>query len=671
MNKQDAKNRIIELRKQLHLHNYNYYVLAQPTIGDFDFDQLLRELMDLENSFPEFYDPNSPTQRVGSDLKLEFKQVKHQYPMLSLGNTYSEDEVRDFENRIKKTINEDPEYVCELKYDGTSISLTYQNGVLIRAVTRGDGVQGDDVTANVKTIKSVPLQLTGREYPDEFEIRGEILMPFSVFETLNQERKKKGEAPFANPRNAASGTLKMQNSSQVAKRHLDCYLYHVLCENMPGQKHFEHLQAAKKWGFKIPENTKLCKNIDEVFDFIHDWEKQRNTLPVPIDGIVIKLNSLKQQKQLGFTAKSPRWAIAYKYKAERVATSLEKLSYQVGRTGAVTPVANLKPVLLAGTIVKRASLHNASIIENLNLHHEDTVFIEKGGEIIPKIVGVDASLRKENAKKLEFLKNCPECNTPLVQNQGEAVHYCPNEKLCPPQLKGKIEHFISRKAMNIDGLGEETINLLFNENLLRDVFDLYQLKKENIMHLERLGEKSAEKIVSNIKKSLQIPYERVLYAIGIRHVGATVAKKLTAAIPSIDELASATIEQLMQIDEIGAKIAQSIVDFFSEAHHQQMIQKLKAAGLQFQTEKKENQNNKLEGLSIVISGNFAKYSREELKEFIENCGGKNTSSISKKTSFLLAGNKIGPSKLTKAEKLGIPIVSEDEFLEKINASYQK
>jgi DNA ligase (NAD+) len=667
MNQQEAKIRINELREQLHTHNHNYYVLSQPTITDFDFDMLLKELIELEEKYPEFNDPNSPTQRVGSDINLEFSQVEHKYPMLSLGNTYSEDEIRDFETRIKKLIDGDVKYVCELKYDGSSISLTYKNGKLIQAVTRGDGVRGDDVTANVKTIRSVPLQLTGNDYPDEFEIRGEILMPFSVFEELNKEREELGEAPFANPRNAASGTLKMQNSAIVAKRKLDCYLYYLLGANIPGRNHFENLQSAKKWGFKVPQNTALCNNIDEVIEFIKSWDEKRDSLPVPIDGIVIKLDSIDQQEELGFTAKSPRWAISYKYKAERVSTKLNQVTYQVGRTGSITPVANLEPVLLAGTTVKRASLHNADIINNLDLHEGDTVYVEKGGEIIPKIVGIETSLRVANPEKVVFIENCPECGTQLIRKEGEANHYCPNERSCPPQIKGKIEHFISRRAMDIDGLGEETIDLLFKQNLIKDISDLYTLKKEDIVPLERMGNKSAERILNSIQDSLQIPYERVLYALGIRYVGATVAKKLAKAIPSIDSLASSSVEQLIEVDEIGNKIAESIVEYFAETYHCELISKLKAYGLRLKKEVSESNagSNKLEGLSIVISGSFEKHSRDELKELIELHGGKNVGSISKKTSFLLAGEKIGPSKLAKVEKLGIPMLSEDEFLEKI------
>lgn len=670
MNQAEAKAQISELREQLHTYNHNYYVLSQPSISDYDFDLLLNELISLEKQFPEFIDPNSPTQRVGSDINLEFNQVEHKYPMLSLGNTYSEEEIRDFENRIKKLIDGDVEYVCEMKYDGTSISLTYQNGKLVQAITRGDGIKGDDVTANVKTIRSVPLQLSGKGYPEEFEIRGEILMPFAVFNSLNEEREEIGEAPFANPRNAASGTLKMQNSSVVAKRKLDCYLYYLLGKEIPSRNHYDNLLAAKNWGFKIPANTALCKNIDEVITFIKEWDEKRDSLPVPIDGIVIKVNSLDMQEELGFTAKSPRWAISYKYKAERVSTKLEKVTYQVGRTGSITPVANLEAVQLAGTTVKRASLHNADIIQNLDLHENDTVYVEKGGEIIPKIVGVELSERSAQAQAIKYIENCPECSTPLIRKEGEANHYCPNDMGCPPQIKGKIEHFISRRAMDLDGLGEETIDLLFQKELISNISDLYRLTKEDIIPLERMGDKSAERILTSIENSKQVPYERVLYALGIRYVGITVAKKLAKAIPSIDKLATSTLEELIQVDEIGVKIAESIVEYFSGEYHQNLIARLKEFGLQLKKEIVENENasNTLEGLSIVISGSFSKYSRDELKEMIELHGGKNVGSISKKTSFLLAGEKVGPSKFEKVEKLGLRIKTENEFLEMIGMS---
>ncbi|PCH67766.1 MAG: DNA ligase (NAD(+)) LigA [Bacteroidales bacterium] len=670
MNQAEAKIRIEELREQLHTYNHNYYILSQASISDYDFDMLLNELMALEKQYPECNDPSSPTQRVGSDINLEFNQVEHKYPMLSLGNTYSEEEIRDFENRIKKLIDGDVEYVCEMKYDGTSISLTYKNGKLVQAVTRGDGVKGDDVTANVKTIRSVPLQLKGEGYPEEFEIRGEILMPFAIFNGLNEEREEMGEAPFANPRNAASGTLKMQNSSVVAKRKLDCYLYYLLGKEIPSRNHYSNLLVAKDWGFKIPASTALCKNIDEVIAFIKEWDEKRDNLPVPIDGIVIKVNSLDMQEELGFTAKSPRWAISYKYKAERVSTKLKKVTYQVGRTGSITPVANLDAVQLAGTTVKRASLHNADIIQNLDLHENDTVYVEKGGEIIPKIVGVELSERSVEAKAIQYIEECPECSTLLVRKEGEANHYCPNDMGCPPQIKGKIEHFISRRAMDLDGLGEETIDLLFQKELISDISGLYRLTKENIIPLDRMGDKSAERILTSIENSKQIPYERVLYALGIRYVGITVAKKLAKAIPSIDKLAASTLEELIEVDEIGGKIAESIVEYFSSEYHRNLIAQLKEFGLQLEKEIVENENasTALEGLSIVISGSFSKYSRDELKDMIELHGGKNVSSISKKTSFLLAGEKVGPSKLAKLEKLDIGMKTEVEFLEMIGIS---
>ncbi|MBL4560883.1 MAG: NAD-dependent DNA ligase LigA [Labilibaculum sp.] len=670
MNQAEAKIRIEELREQLHTYNHNYYILSQASISDYDFDMLLNELMALEKQYPECNDPSSPTQRVGSDINLEFNQVEHKYPMLSLGNTYSEEEIRDFENRIKKLIDGDVEYVCEMKYDGTSISLTYKNGKLVQAVTRGDGVKGDDVTANVKTIRSVPLQLKGEGYPEEFEIRGEILMPFAVFNGLNEEREEMGEAPFANPRNAASGTLKMQNSSVVAKRKLDCYLYYLLGKEIPSRNHYSNLLVAKDWGFKIPASTALCKNIDEVIAFIKEWDEKRDNLPVPIDGIVIKVNSLDMQEELGFTAKSPRWAISYKYKAERVSTKLKKVTYQVGRTGSITPVANLDAVQLAGTTVKRASLHNADIIQNLDLHENDTVYVEKGGEIIPKIVGVELSERSVEAKAIQYIEECPECSTLLVRKEGEANHYCPNDMGCPPQIKGKIEHFISRRAMDLDGLGEETIDLLFQKELISDISGLYRLTKENIIPLDRMGDKSAERILTSIENSKHVPYERVLYALGIRYVGITVAKKLAKAIPSIDKLAASTLEELIEVDEIGGKIAESIVEYFSSEYHRNLIAQLKEFGLQLEKEIVENENasTALEGLSIVISGSFSKYSRDELKDMIELHGGKNVSSISKKTSFLLAGEKVGPSKLAKLEKLDIGMKTEVEFLEMIGVS---
>ena len=668
MNKEEAGKRILELRKELDQHNYNYYVLSQPVISDFDFDRLMEELIELEKKHPEFEDPNSPSKRVGSDINLEFTQVDHLYPMLSLSNTYSEEEVTDFDQRIRKLTGDDFEYVCELKFDGTSISIHYENGELVRAVTRGDGVRGDDVTANVKTIRSIPLKLRGEDYPASFEVRGEILLPFAVFEKLNADREDIGEPPFANPRNAASGTLKLQNSSLVAQRELDAYLYYMLGDNLPSDSHIENMLKGRQWGFKISDHTKKCKNLKEVFDYIHYWDKERKNLPVATDGVVIKVDSRKLQQQLGFTAKSPRWAIAYKFKAERVATTLESISYQVGRTGTVTPVANLKPVLLAGTVVKRASLHNADIIANLNLHLNDTVYVEKGGEIIPKIVGVNTDLRHPMSEPVQFISTCPECGTALIRNEGEAAHYCPNENGCPPQIKGKIEHFISRKAMNIDGLGEETIDLLFSEKLIHNVADLYDLQTEQLIPLERMGKKSADRILTSLQNSKSIPFERVLFALGIRYVGETVAKKLAHAMGAIEKLQTATVEELIHIEEIGTRIAESVKLFFEKQENLEIIRRLQEKGLQFKLDEAtlSAKTNKLEGLSIIISGTFEKHSRDELKKMIEQNGGKNVGSISKKTSYLLAGDKIGPSKLEKAEKLGIPILSEDEFLDMIS-----
>jgi DNA ligase (NAD+) len=662
MDKAIVKEQIERLRIELNQHNYNYYVLSSPTISDFEFDQKLKELQQLEERYPEFNDPNSPTQRVGSDLKNEFKQVFHKYPMLSLGNTYSEGEVLDFYERTRKALNEDFEIVCELKYDGTSISLTYKEGKLVQAVTRGDGEKGDDVTENVKTIRSVPLVLQG-DYPAEFEIRGEILMPWEVFERLNSERDKQGEPLFANPRNAASGTIKLQNSNEVAKRSLDAYLYYMLGENLPDDKHVNNLQQAKSWGFKISDATRCCKSIDEVFSFIKYWDVERKNLPVATDGIVLKVNSLSQQKKLGYTAKSPRWAIAYKFQAERECTRLNSVSFQVGRTGAVTPVANLDPVQLSGTVVKRASLHNADIIKGLDLHIGDMVYVEKGGEIIPKIVDVNRELRNELlGEPVNFIDKCPECGTPLERIPGEAAHYCPNEEFCPPQIKGKIEHFVSRKAMNIN-IGSESIELLFGLNLLKDSADLYKLKISDLQNLERWGEKSASNLINSINDSKNVPFSRVLFALGIRYVGETVAKKLAAAMSSIEEIETASFEQLTAIDEIGETIANSIIAYFGKDSNRLLVCKLKEAGLQFESEKNNTvASNKLAGLSFVISGTFSNHSRDELKSLIEQNGGKNVGSISSKTNYVLAGENMGPAKLDKAKKLGIKIISEDEFI---------
>lgn len=664
MEREEAYRKINELRKELEDHNYKYYVLAQPEISDYDFDMKLRELERLETEFPEFADPYSPTQRVGSDISKAFEQVEHRYPMLSLSNAYSEGEIADFDNRIRKLIEVDFEYVCELKFDGSSISLLYENGKLVRAVTRGDGVKGDDVTSNVRTIRSIPLVLRGTDYPEVFEIRGEIVLPFQVFEELNKQREEAGEPLFANPRNAAAGTLKMQNPAIVASRKLDAYFYSLMGDYLPADGHYQNLKKAGKWGFKISDATQLCSNLDEVFKYLHKWDVERHKVPVATDGVVIKVNSRRLQEELGFTAKSPRWAVAYKFKAESAATILNSVSYQVGRTGAVTPVANLEPVQIAGTVVKRASLHNADIIKNLDLHLGDTVFVEKGGEIIPKITGVDAAKRHPMALPVEFIEDCPECGTPLVRNEGEAAHYCPNETGCPPQIKGKMEHFVSRKAMDIDGLGQETIELLYNQGLANSIADLYLLKKEQLSTLERMGEKSAQRILDGLEESKKAPFERVLFALGIRYVGETVAKKLAKEVHSIDNLRQKTKEELTEIDEIGDRIAESILDFFSKPEHIEMIEFLKNKGLQFQVsgELLRIRTEKLKGLSIVISGTFEKHSRDELKQMIEQNGGKNVGSISKKTNYVLAGENMGPSKFEKAEKLGIPIISEEEFL---------
>lgn len=660
----DIKDKIDNLRAELHRHNYKYYVLNAPVISDKEFDDLMRQLQELEKEHPEFLDENSPTMRVGSDLNKNFTQVAHRYPMLSLGNTYSEAEVTDFYDRVKKSLNEDFEICCELKYDGTSISLTYENGKLVRAVTRGDGEKGDDVTDNVKTIRSIPLVLHGN-YPPSFEIRGEILMPWTVFEELNREKELREEPLFANPRNAASGTLKLQNSSVVASRKLDAYLYYLLGENIPSDGHYENLQMAAEWGFKISPHMKKVHTLEEVFAFINYWDTERKNLPVATDGIVLKVNSARQQKHLGFTAKSPRWAIAYKFQAERALTRLNKVTYQVGRTGAVTPVANLDPVQLSGTVVKRASLHNADIIEGLDLHVGDMVYVEKGGEIIPKITGVDTDARSLlMGEKITFITHCPECGSKLVRYEGEAAHYCPNETACPPQIKGKIEHFISRKAMNIDGLGPETVDMFYKLGLIKDTADLYTLQASDISKLERMGEKSAENIIKGIAASREVPFERVLFALGIRFVGETVAKKITKAFRSIEELENADIETLKNIDEIGDRIAQSIVSYFANPTNKDLVERLQKAGLQMQRSEEDETafSDKLKGKSIVISGVFQHHSRDEYKEMIEKNGGKNAGSISSKTSFILAGDNMGPAKWEKAQKLGIEIITEEMFL---------
>jgi DNA ligase (NAD+) len=663
------QEKIHTLRKELEYHNHRYYVLASPEISDYDYDMKMKELQELESRYPEFFDPNSPSQRVGSDRNEEFVQVKHKYDMLSLANTYNEGELRDFDSRIKKLINKNFEYVCELKFDGTAIGLTYEKGSFIRAVTRGDGVAGDDVSANVRTIKSIPLKLQGSGFPDDFEIRGEIYLPHKSFEQINKQRLENGEEPMANPRNAAAGTLKMQNSAQVAKRGLDCYLYYLLGPVLPSDSHYQNLEIAKSWGFRVSEHTKKVGNIDEVLAYINHWDTERKNLPFDIDGIVIKVDSFSLQRQLGFTAKSPRWAISYKFKAERQATRLLSIDYQVGRTGAITPVANLEPVQLAGTMVKRASLHNADQIALLDLKINDMVFVEKGGEIIPKIVGVDLDKRGNDAIDIQYVTLCPECNTALLRNDGEAKHYCPNEFGCPPQIKGKIIHFISRKAMNIDGLGEETIEMLFEKGLLSDIAGLYDLRKEQLTPLERMGEKSADNIIKGIEASKEVPFERVLFALGIRFVGETVAKKLASAFKNIEKLSQAGMDELLEVEEIGDKIAESVLNYFSSAYSIHLLEKLKSAGLKFETEESPAPlSDLLNGKSFVISGVFEKHSRDELKDMIEANGGKNSGSISAKTDYVLAGDKMGPSKLEKAQKLGVKIISEDEFLEMLGMS---
>jgi DNA ligase (NAD+) len=670
MEKQEAFDKINKLSLEINQHNYNYYALDKPTISDFEFDKLLEELIDLEKKFPEFISKNSPSQRVGGTVTKEFKSVKHVYPMLSLGNSYSFEDMIDFDRKVFEGLQiqhndlfaSQVQYVCELKFDGLSIGLTYKEGELLQAVTRGDGVQGDDVTNNVKTIKSIPLKLQG-SYPSLFEIRGEIFLPKRVFEAINKEREEIGDDPLANPRNAASGTMKMQDSKVVASRKLDCYLYHILGEEIPFQTHYENLQVANSWGFKISKHTKLCSSINEVLDFINYWDQHRHDLPFEIDGIVIKVNDYKQQKQLGFTAKSPRWAIAYKFKAEQVSTQLLSISYQVGRTGAITPVANLQPVQLAGTLVKRASLHNADIIEKLDVRINDFVFVEKGGEIIPKIIGVDLTKRKLDSKKVHYINHCPECYTELVRKENEANHYCPNENGCAPQIKGKLEHFVSRKAMNIDSLGGETINQLFEARLLSNIADIFDLKKEQLLPLERMAEKSAQNLINGIEESKHVNFEKVLYAIGIRHVGETTAKKIARKVKTIDTLMHLTKEELLEIDEVGETIALSIDAFFKDEQNKLIISRLKQAGLQFSLseEAMSNTGTKLTGLTFVISGVFNKYSRDQLKEMIEMNGGKNVGSISGKTSYVLAGDNMGPEKLKKAQNLGVKIISEEIF----------
>ncbi|WP_294718788.1 NAD-dependent DNA ligase LigA [Prevotella sp.] len=665
----DEKQRIMQLRRELHEHNYKYYVLNQPEISDQDFDFMMHELQDLEAKHPELADPNSPTQRVGSDLNHEFQQVTHKYPMLSLANTYNEQDVAEWYDSVKRGLNgEDFEVCCEMKYDGLSISLTYVDGKLVRGVTRGDGVHGDDVTANVKTIRAIPLVLTGTGYPQEFEIRGEILMPWKVFERLNAEREAAEEPLFANPRNAASGTLKSQNSALVASRQLDSYLYYLLGEELPCDGHYENLEAARKWGFKISEGMKKVRTLQEIYDYINYWDKERKNLPVATDGIVLKVNSLRQQRNLGYTAKSPRWAIAYKYKAERACTRLNEVSFQVGRTGAVTPVANMDPVQLAGTTVKRATLNNEDFIRSLDLHIGDYVYVEKGGEIIPKIVGVDLDQRPIIAQPVRFITHCPECGTKLVRYEGEAAWYCPNDAGCPPQIKGRIEHFISRRAMNIDSIGPETVDDFYRQGLVHNVADLYTIDVQQI-NGDGSRQKSAMKIICGIEESKNVPFERVVFALGIRFVGETSGKLLARHFKNIDALMNATLDELLEIDGIGEVMAKSIITYFHNEENMQIVERLRSYGLQMalSREQMENASDLLQGKSIVISGVFQHHSRDEYKMMIEQNGGKNVGSISGKTSFILAGDNMGPSKLQKAEKLGIRIVSEDEFLEMIKA----
>lgn len=663
------KSRILELRTLLKEYNRLYYVMNEPVVSDFEFDALMRELQELERQYPEMADPESPTQRVGSDLSKGFRQVSHKYPMLSLDNTYNEQEVVDFLNRAKSLLGgERFEICCELKFDGLSISLTYHNGILVQAVTRGDGVKGDDVTDNVRKIKSIPQRLEGSGWPADFEIRGEILMPWTSFDRLNSEREAQEEPLFANPRNAASGTLKLQNPEIVGQRGLDSYLYYLLGDNLPCNGHYENMVAARGWGFKVSENMRKCSTIEEVMDFIEYWDTERKNLPVATDGIVLKVNSLRQQLNLGFKAKSPRWAIAYKFQAEKALTRLESISYQVGRTGAVTPVANLSPVQLSGTTVRRATLHNQDFVENLDLHDGDMVWVEKGGEIIPKITAVDTDSRDENTgKRVEFISQCPECGATLVRYPGEAANYCPNSSGCPPQIKGRIEHFISRKAMNIDGIGSETVDLFFQKGLIKDFTDLYSLKANDISVLDRMGDKSAENIISTIANSVFVPFERVLFALGIRFVGEVVAKNLARAFKSLDALENATYQDLISVDEIGGKIAQSILEYFSDEKNRAIVDKIRAIGLQ--TEIKDNRtagSQALAGKTIVISGVFSLHSRDEYKEMIEANGGKNAGSISNKTSFVLAGESMGPAKKEKANQLGIPLINEDEFINMLN-----
>lgn len=679
MTPDEAKKRIQFLTEELEKHNHKYYVLSEPSISDYEFDMMMEELGRLEKEYPDFAHPNSPTRRVGGDITRTFNTIRHKYPMLSLSNTYSEEEVAEFDKRVKKSIGDTVEYVCELKYDGVAISLTYLNGSLERAVTRGDGVQGDDVTTNIKTIRSIPLRLKG-DFPAEFEIRGEIYYPHKGFEMLNREREEAGEPAFANPRNAASGTIKMQDSSVVAKRPLDCFLYNLMSDDLNTSTHYENIRKAKSWGFKTSPYVAVCRNIEEIFEFINMWDKGRSELGYDIDGVVIKVNSLSEQQILGYTAKSPRWAIAYKFKAEKAETRLNTISYQVGRTGAVTPVANLDPVLLAGTTVKRASLHNADIIAKLDVRPGDTVYVEKGGEIIPKIVEVDLAKRPPGTEAVHFIEKCPECDTTLIRQEGEAAHYCPNETGCPPQIKGRIEHFISRKAMDIDSLGEGKTELLFDSGLVHDVADLYDLEYEQLIGLEKIypaedekkerkvsfRKKTVENILKGIEASKQVPFEKVLFALGIRFVGETVAKRLTTHFRNIDDLSTAAYEELIAVDEIGDRIANALIMYFSKPEHIRMIERLKEKGIRFEAaEKQFSQNDLLGGKTFVVSGTFEDFSRDALKEKVELYGGRNSGSVSGKTDYLLAGENMGPAKRKKAEDLGIPVISIEDFLQMI------
>ena len=669
MEAQEAKFKIEKLTKELNHHNHLYYVESNPEISDYNFDMLLNDLIQLEKDFPQYASDLSPTKRVGGDITKKFSSVKHRFPMLSLANTYSREDIIEWENRIKKSIEAKIEYVCELKYDGVAIGIAYENGKIVRAVTRGDGTSGEDVTANVKTIKTIPLQLQGN-YPSDFEIRGEIYYPLAKFQKVNEERREAGEPEYANPRNLASGTLKQQDSRIVASRGLDCFLYGLYGDDLPLGSHFESVLKAKEWGFKIPliqdKYIQKTDSIDGIMEFIEYWDKQRDSLPFEIDGVVIKVNNYDAQQELGFTAKSPRWAIAYKFKAERVETTLQSVVFQVGRTGSITPVANLDPVQLGGTIVKRASLHNADQIEKYDLHLNDCVYVEKGGEIIPKIVGVNLEKRNDEVSKIVFPEKCPECGSVLERTEGEANHFCPNDALCPPQVKGRMEHFIARKAMNIDGLGSETIDTLYKAALVRNVADLYTLHFDQIYNLERMAEKSANNLLKSIEASKNVPFERVLFALGIRFVGETVAKKLAEHFGAIEKLQYATFEDLIAVDEIGDKIAESIILYFQNIENIEIIEKLKQSGVQFEAEKKELTSNRFEGMSFVVSGVFSTFSRDELKKIIEDNGGKNVGSISAKTTYVVAGENMGPAKLEKATKLGVKILSENEFIQLLN-----